>query len=66
MKYKAEYQQTGKYVETIQVVVEADSSEEALLRFEDDDLLSYLTLRRELNFDDEVEPIFVPVIDSDD
>ena len=65
MKYKADYKRFVRYLETVQVVVEAVDSEDASAKFEEDDIQRFLVLQRDAVEVDEETPVFVPVINDE-
>lgn len=66
MQFKADYQRFVRYLETIQVVVTATDSEDAAVKFEEDDIDRFLVLQRDAVEVDEETPVFVPVINEND
>ncbi len=66
MQFKADYQRFVRYLETVQVVVTATDSEDAAVKFEEDEIDRYLVLARDAVEVDEDTPVFVPVINEDD
>ena len=66
MQFKADYQRFVRYLETVQVVVTATDSEDAAVKFEEDEIDRFLVLARDAVEVDEDTPVFVPVINEND